>query len=79
MRNLVDFVNWIECLYIDEERDFNYDFHVETDNNTSVMEIFKDYASCKKFVDEKNIELATRIGTTSASKISTLYPFKSKK
>ncbi len=48
------------------------DFKICVENGRDVLKtkIFKDYSSCKKYVNEHNHKLATTVGTISASKIA---------
>ena len=66
---MVDFINQIELI------DSEHELFAETDPNTSKTEVFTTYIDCKYFVKEQNNKLATRVGTTSASKIASRVEF----
>ena len=65
----VDFVNRYECLDKKDDEVFCELYAEISDVKATKREIFKDYASCKKYVNEQNLKMATAIGTTSASKV----------
>ena len=58
-------------LYIDKYAGFNVDAH--STNSTSVNEIFKDYQSCKAYVDEMNNHLSYHIPEVSSSMAQQKY------
>lgn len=68
----VNFVNGFETKDADFEilDEDGEEFYVETSVNVPRNEVFKDYKSCKQYVDELNQKFAQAVGTTSASKIA---------